>query len=222
MKDSLTFMGSCEVYGDSTDKFMDLEGASEELLPSINNDFIPRRSHLGHLRNVFPSGFGVGAHRQPVTKAEGEGLDAFDLSKSLETASVVKGKVPDNFSFMEWTQGGDENMESPDAKGRDSYTNVAGAFRRIPSRFSMRPGSSTNKMREVQLDMEIDNRHLMRYTNPALAGILTSDVANNDDIDALVETLENDLGRSIDGHDDESVHETLSLASVVTDRMNVA
>jgi len=176
------------------------------------------------LKGVFPAGFGAAQHRRAAKKAIDEELNAFDLSRSIESApKVVKGKLPDTFSFIQWARGGDAELsEEPKESGKDSYSGVAGQFRRIPSRFSMeRPSSrSVNPVREMHL--EVDNRHLLRYTNPVVAGITNSEDVNNDDIDTLVENLERDLNsvsrsRVSNIHEDESVVETLSLASAISE-----
>jgi len=190
----------------------------EEFLPSINNDFIPRRNHVEKLKHVFPSGFGAAVHRQPATKLNDEKFEHFDMSASIESLPV-KGKLPEKFSFVQWAQGGDEHMDSPE-KGKDSYAGVSGQFRRVPSRFrDMGEGQRVNHIREMHL--EVDNRHLLKYT--------TKDEGkggNDDDIDVLVESLERDFAGVSRGGDGmslldedaaDSFAETLSLASHVSE-----
>ena len=152
----------------------------EEFLPSINNDFIPRRNHVEKLKHVFPSGFGAAVHRQPATKLNDEKFEHFDMSASIESLPV-KGKLPEKFSFVQWAQGGDEHMDSPE-KGKDSYAGVSGQFRRVPSRFrDMGEGQRVNHIREMHL--EVDNRHLLKYTTKdegkGLVGIGEATTWNN-------------------------------------------
>jgi hypothetical protein len=148
-------------------------------------------------------------------------LENFNLSASVETPPV-KGKLPEKFSFIQWAQGGDENMESPE-KGRDSYAAVSGQFRRVPSRFGDMGGSQrVNHPREVQL--EVDNRHLLKYTTRD-----NDREGNDDDIDVLVESLERDFvgvsrggdGLSLLEDAAGSVAETLSLASHMSEAILV-
>jgi hypothetical protein len=215
INDSLTDFESQSVYFDTSihrshgsDGGMEFQDV-DELLPSINNDLIPRRSQHPMLKNVFPSGFGAHSHRRVNKKLKEDEMDAFDLSQSIESLNIEKkaGKLPPDFSFTQWTRGLDD-VNSPDEKNKDGYAHVAGRFQRYNKRFGGTQSSLSkiNPIREFEL--KLDPKHLRRTVSVMME-------SSNDDIDALVDALDMELGEIMGSiHHEENVADTLSLASM--------